>query len=279
MACTANYNNFSKIRVKGWRLYLRKGFTRDFVRDLCESEVLTDGVRGPFESIPSSRFCRVTKSVVSFHGGCHKLYLKEYFYRSLWDVIKHFFRPSRAERAFKAAMMLEQNNFNSPEVITLGLLKKGPFCSKSFLLTRQLEQVKDIPGRLYEDNDNLTGQGLSSKQLFIRSLGETIGRMHATGIVHGDLRPRNILAQQNANGWRFFLLDNERTKKCLHLPTKSRVRNLVQINMFGPEKVGRTDRMRFFESYCKASHIKPKQAKILARIVTERTQARLRQQL
>lgn len=279
MARTANYNNYSKIRVKGWSLYLRKGFTREIVRNFFEPEVLTDGVRGPFESIPSSRFCRVTKSMVSFQGGCHKLYLKEYLYRSLLDVIKHIFRPSRAKRAFRAAMMLQQNAFNSPEVIAMGVYKRGPFCSKSFLLTRQLEQVKDIPGWLYEDNDNLTGQGLSSKRLFIRSLGETIGRMHATGIVHGDLRPRNILAQKNENGWRFFLLDNERTKKLLYLPEKSRIRNLVQINMFGPEKVGRTDRMRFFESYCKAGQLKPKQAKILARLVTERTQARLRQQL
>ena len=280
MACTANYsNNFFKIRVKGWRLYLQKGFTGEAVQQLCESEILTDGVHGPFEPVQSSRFCRVTKSVVSFHGFCHKLYLKEYLYRSFWDVIKHIFRPSRAERAFKAAMMLEQNDFNSSEIIALGLCKRGPFCSKSFLVTRQLEQVKDIPGWLYEGNDNLTRQGLSSKRLFIRALGGTIGRMHATGIVHGDLRPRNILAQKNVDGWRFFLLDNERTKKRLHLPEKSRVRNLIQINMFGPGKVSRTDRMRFFKSYCKASQIKPERAKTLARLIIGRTQARLRQWL
>lgn len=279
MDYTGNYrNNFYKIRLKGWTLYLRKEHSREAVEQPNSSQVLTDGVWGPFETVTSSRFSHVTKSIISIRGCCESLYLKEYLYRSFWDFIKHIFRRSRAERAFGAAIMLEQNGFNSAEIIALGLCRIGPFCSKSFLITRQLEEVKDVPGWLYED-DSLIKEGLSSKRLFIRSLGDTIGRMHSRGIVHGDLRPRNILSRKNAERWRFFFLDNERTQKMLHLPEKSRIRNLVQINMFGPEKVGRTDRMRFFMSYCKAGQINRAQAKRLARQIIERTESRLGLQL
>jgi hypothetical protein len=72
------------------------------------------------------------------------------------------------------------------------------------------------------------------------------------GIVHGDLRPGNVLARQTAGRWEFFFIDNERTRKCRFLSRHLRLKNLVQINML-PAGLTRTDRMRFFQSYMLAN--------------------------
>jgi predicted unusual protein kinase regulating ubiquinone biosynthesis (AarF/ABC1/UbiB family) len=74
--------------------------------------------------------------------------------------------------------------------------------------------------------------------------------MHAAGIFHGDLRLGNVLVQKNEGQWRFFFIDNERTKKFYRLPSRLRLKNLVQINMFRYD-IGNTDRLRFFKAYLK----------------------------
>ena len=79
-------------------------------------------------------------------------------------------------------------------------------------------------------------------------LGETIGKMHAAGIFHGDLRSGNVFVKKVDDEWEFFLLDNERTKKYNRIRNRLRLKNLVQINMF-KEGLSRTDRMRFFKAY------------------------------
>jgi tRNA A-37 threonylcarbamoyl transferase component Bud32 len=248
MTCAGNYiDNFFKTNVKGWTLYLRKGFTRESVRDLCESVIQTDGIQGPFEPVQSSRFSRVTKSTVSFHGRCHKLYLKEYRYRSVWDVIKHFFRPSRAGRAFTAALMLEKNGLCSPEIVALGELRCGLFYAGNFLVTRELTDAEEICH--FGKNDLRSAGTLREKREFVKQLGNTIGQMHRAGIFHGDLRIGNIFAKRSKGQWRFFFLDNERTKKYHRLPKRLRLKNLVQINFFINPSFTGTDRMRFFKAY------------------------------
>lgn len=227
---------------------MQKGFTGKAVQQLRESEILTDGIQGPFEPVRSSRFCRVTNSVVSFHGFCHKLYLKEYLYRSVWDVIKHFFRPSRAERAFTAALMLEENGLCSPEIVAAGRFSVLTFCKRTFLLTKEVGRSHPVYSYFSDIWSVSASQTSVEKRNFIKQLAATVGKMHACGIFHGDLRAGNILARDSGDKWRFYLLDNERTKKFKCLPDRLRVKNLVQLNML-QEGVNQTDRIRFFKAY------------------------------
>jgi serine/threonine protein kinase len=99
--------------------------------------------------------------------------------------------------------------------------------------------------------------------------------MHAKGIFHGDLRLGNILTRREGNRWRFFFLDNERTKKFDSLPFKLRVKNLVQANMVRKGNISYTDRMRFFREYCAENKISKKQSKSLTEKVIEKTNWRL----
>jgi tRNA A-37 threonylcarbamoyl transferase component Bud32 len=173
-----------------------------------------------------------------------EVYFKQYLRRSVWDFIKDFVRAGRAERAFKASEMLGENGFDAPVIIAMGKFRYGLYHTTNFLATLEIEDARQI--HQFISDSKLETRG---RRELIRAFGRTVGRMHAKGIFHGDLRLGNILARQEKGHWRFFFLDNERTRKFYHLPARLRLKNLVQVNMFSPAAMSNTDRMRFFKEY------------------------------
>jgi len=98
--------------------------------------------------------------------------------------------------------------------------------------------------------------------------------MHAAGIFHGDLRLGNILAKEENNGWHFFLIDNERTRKFRRLPSRLRLKNLVQVNMLNSDGITKTDRMRFFKAYFKENPLMTYKRKRWVERIIEKTDRR-----
>ncbi len=240
---------FDKIRGGNYTLYIHRNFRNDaFERALLDSE---RGLRERYHltTIQSSKFARVYKLTVSFDGVDKGVYFKQYLRRSIWDFIKDFVRASRAKRAFKATEMLGENGFDTPTIIAMGEFRYGLCHTTNFLVTLEIGDAKRIYQFIPDRLQNLTKQRLQDKRELIRAFGRTVGRMHAAGLFHGDLRLGNILVRQEKNRWRFFFLDNERTRKFYRLPMRLRLKNLVQINMFPPAAMSDTDRMRFFREY------------------------------
>ena len=280
MGCCVNHiADFDRVRIKTWTLWVRRQFGAEKIGELvCGREF--DNVRGPFDEVTAtSRFARVFRCEVGFHGLNQKLYLKQYLYRSVWDFVKHLLRANRAERAFKAAIMLGENGLDSPEVVATGRLRCGPVCRTSFLVTRELENAKAIyiyPNEDWADQVNGT---VRDKREFICALGRTIGRMHAAQIFHGDLRAGNVFAEKSEGKWRFYFLDNERTKKFRRLPQRLRLKNLVQINMLRAKTLTITDRMRFFRAYLAETFNTKDEAKKIAAKVSIKTARRLKNKI
>lgn len=196
------------------------------------------------EKIPASRSADVYK----FSCDSGTFYFKQYHCRSLWDSIKHIFRPSRAHRALQAAAMLTTNGFGSPEVVAIGRRRTGIFSLENFLLTREVENALSLYA-FFERHYGCSNSCSGEKRAFINALGRLVGRLHAKNISHGDLRLGNVLVRKNNSGWEFFLLDNERTVQYARLPDRLRLKNLVQCNMYLSAALTRTDRISFFSAY------------------------------
>lgn len=262
---------FNKIRGGSCTLYIHKNFRNDtFEQALLDSgEKLGEHYR--LTTIGSSKFARVYKLTIRFDDGDHVVYYKQYLCRSAWDFIKDFVRANRAERAFKAAEMLGKNGFDAPAIIAMGKYKGGLFHTKSFLITEEIKEAKQIY-QIISDSK----LGIQDKRELIRAFGQTIGKMHAKGIFHGDLRLGNILTQQDKGRWMFFFLDNERTRKFNHLPARLRLKNLVQINMFQTATISNTDRMRFFKEYWAQNKGSNIERTTLIKKVLKKTSHRLR---
>lgn len=242
-------NGFDKIRRHNCKLFINKQFRNAELEQALSTGEKT--LREHYELTPvqSSDVSRVYKFSANFDGKERVIYFKQYLYRSTLDFIKHLVRPSRAKRAFKATLMLEQNGFEAPVVVAMGECKSSFLDREYFLLTVEVEDAKQIKQLIPESLENFTKKQLHDMRELIRTFGNTVGRMHAAGIFHGDLRLGNILARQEKNGWHFFLIDNERTRKFRRLPARLRLKNLVQANILISDCVTKTDRMRFFKAY------------------------------
>ncbi|MDD5064350.1 MAG: lipopolysaccharide kinase InaA family protein [Phycisphaerae bacterium] len=203
------------------------------------------------------------KLTVRFNDADKGIYFKQYLCRSVWDFIKHFVRANRAERAFKASEMLGKNGFDTPATIAMGK-------TANFMVTLEIENAKQIL-QFISDNNLET----RDRRELIREFGRTIGQMHTRGIFHGDLRLGNILARHEKNHWKFFFIDNERTKKFRHLPARLWVKNLVQVNTLPPVLISNTDRMRFFREYCAQNEKAETEKTALIKKVLEKTRLRL----
>ena len=226
------------------------------------------------ERIGSAPTSRVFRFSIPINGVDRVVYYKEYVNRSVWDVLKHTVRASRARRAFRASLMLATQGFNVPQIVALGEVRAAFLTKRCFLVTFAVTASQSVYGPLGEEASRLSIEALRRKRDLIRTLGQTIGRMHARRIVHGDLRPGNILARYGEGRWQLFFLDNERTRRLPWLPARLRRKNLVQVGML-TAGISHTDRLRFWRAYLtECPHLRPRH-KQWARRVHARTLERL----
>lgn len=240
--------DFDKIRLSDWTVQIRKDFPKREVGKLILLDGQSDCGSRQVARVRSSDYTRVYRCRVTFDGVGQMLYLKRYLYHSVWDFAKRLFRSSRAKCAFRASLILENGGFDTPCVVGLLERCRGPVCTDNLLLTREVAGSMKLGAYLSQFFDRPGEQSLLKKRRLISSFGETVGRMHAEGIFHGDLGLGNVLVREEEGKWRFFFIDNERTKQFSRLPGRMRLKNLVQINMFW-RGISNTDRMRFFKAY------------------------------
>lgn len=226
-----------------------------------------------WESLGSS----INSSVWRFDvAGCGYIF-KEFLSRGPFESIKAIFRGTRARRAWRAAVMLKEAGFLTPRLVVLGE-RCGVFCIEgNFIVTRFIEGstglatfIKGPLARMKPD------AAMALRRNLARTLGGLVGRLHAKGIVHGDLRPDNILVVgSNKADPDFYLIDNERNEFFKEIPFELLVKNLVQVGMFFPQVVGATDRMRFYKAYLEFFPKARSVEKRLLRAVWTRTMERL----
>ena len=202
--------------------------------------------------VESARSSRIVRFETPRDPGGRTIYLKEYLDRSPLDWLKRFLRRGRAVRAFDASLMLAEAGFLTPTIVAAGQVRRGLLGRRSFLATEAVEGTRPIHEYLIAGRRENGTCSLHDRRKLLRAIGQIVGQMHRMGIVHGDLRPGNILVRKSADRWEFFFIDNERTCKRGILSAHLRIKNLVQINML-PRGLSRTDRMRFFQSYMLAN--------------------------
>ena len=188
-----------------------------------------------WEPIPSSAHTRVASN------NARRVYYKEFLPRSPLDRLKALLRGSRASRARQHCDALLLAGINAPANLAWGKLPGG----REYLFSRAVEgdDVTTWLGTLLPAGESWAR---ASRWQLLEALGMFIGRVHATGFIHGDLRPGNVLAEHRAERYLFSLIDNERTVQKLPPPGRMLLRNLMQLNMLPPRILSRTDRMRFF---------------------------------
>lgn len=188
------------------------------------------------------------------------LYYKEFLARSPAASLRALARGSRATRARTNGEALLFAGIDAPETLVWGDLCGG----REYLFTAAVPGTG--VGRWLRDNRAARGgEALRLRRQLLQALGTFIGRLHATGFIHGNLQPNHILVALQPEQFRFTLIDNEHMTSKTPVPGRLLVRDLAKLNMLAPGLLSRTDRMRFFRAWRRQMReLSPMEAKILA---------------
>ncbi len=271
--------NFRRLEILPERKFYKsvdfKGFRLGLLDEAADGEFLEKCCR---ESDCGDPHCRrlpsSTSSSVSVFSHRNKKYVRKIFYhRKFSDRIKDLIRGTRAARSLEGDLLLRKFRFAAPKCLLIG--KKGRV---SFAVSEFVEDAPDLR-HLIKDKFvfPLDKEKVELKRQIAKAAGRATGKLHALGIVHGDLRVGNILVgRDDSGGIQLWFLDNERTFRYKKLPEKLRVNNLVQINMFMSETIAKTDRMRFYVRYLKENPGLSSRKRSLAARVVEKTSLRMK---
>ena len=220
----------------------------------CALKLSDQQLPAGWKIVASSGFAHVA------HNEELQVFYKEFLPRSPAEHLKALIKGSRAARARKNSEALRMAGFNAPKNLAWGPLAG----TREYLFTGAVkgEGVSNwITGTLVKEAQ----LSLLERKIFLRQLGMYIGRLHATGFIHGDLRTSNVLAHRGCDHFEFSLIDNERNTQYKPAPGKLLLKNLMQLNMHLPSELSRTDRMRFFGSWhSQMRDLSPLEAKLIA---------------
>jgi len=157
---------------------------------------------------------------------CHEgrgYFLKEFFFLG-WK--KHLKVLKRGEWLVSIAAQLEEHGFHTPRVVGIGRNGKN-----RRVVTEAVEDVRDVWQILFPDFQTYRGEVDDG---FVYALGCNVGKLHRAGFFHGDLRWRNVLARLDVDCWKFYFIDNDRTRRFrFGIPFRFRVKNLAQVLFSG----------------------------------------------
>jgi tRNA A-37 threonylcarbamoyl transferase component Bud32 len=265
---------FDDARMDEWVVRVRRDVSKENITDLLSVSYSHGDASDNVVQVASSEHSRVFKCRISSKSGNFCVYAKRFLFRSRLDFAKHLLRASRARRAFEASLMLQQNGFDTPAVLGLFERRFGPFTIDNMLVTGEVENATPMPQLLQDLSRRSDTEETERKRALIREFARTVGQMHAKGIFHGDLRLGNVLSTTERDHWRFYFIDNERTRKFRRLPVRLRLKNLVQINMC-TGGVSNTDRLWFFKNYLDQDPSAAPKRKQWSRTVMRKTELRL----
>lgn len=257
-----------------WSILVRSGISPEEGVKILSGDGKLHPDPALFTRVRSSGNARVYFSSCIYQDSPIDVYFKHYLFRSGLDFLKHLFRAGRGKRAFKASLMLHKYGFYAPEPLILMQKKLGPFAMENILVTVAVNGSMQLGARLKESGDTSNPEEFRRKRRIITEFGKVIGRMHALGIIHGDLRLSNVLVQSKKEIPCFFFIDNESTRKYHNIPAKLIKKNLVQINMH-LTGVSNSDRMRFMKIYSRQRGLTPEESRALIKVVLEKTRMRM----
>jgi tRNA A-37 threonylcarbamoyl transferase component Bud32 len=119
--------------------------------------------------------------------------LRRLNYGRLRHRLRDVFRPTRAERAFRHGLGMEQAGIHTPRVLGAAVERRWRWPLRAYLLTEFMAEAATF-------EEVLSQKRGVSRELTLR-LADLMARLHAHGFVHRDLNARNILVDPGGQPW------------------------------------------------------------------------------
>jgi len=186
----------------------------------------------------------VSRVELAGDGGPRALAVKLQRWRGLRGALSDAWHGSRAVRARAGLARLTPTGIDSPALVAIAERRRAGVVIESFVLSEFRADALPLPVALARD-----GLGWRGRRRLLAAVGDLVGRLHAMGIDHPDLKPSNLLV--GADG-ELALLDLDALMPPRRLSFRRRVRALGQLEAYARDLhpwLGRADRARVLRAY------------------------------
>ena len=151
--------------------------------------------------------CLLVEAELPLVGGPVPVAYKQFRARTWWKSLWGWFRRSRARRGWELGRALLARGIDTPRPLAACEPRHPRFFRTSYLATEWIGGGENLHLFAWRLADDPGPQRLRLACRCAVNLGRLLGRMHAAGIVHRDLKAANLLAAQGHDDVAVYLVD------------------------------------------------------------------------
>lgn len=261
--CLKESSGFSIIKLKGYRIFSRKGFNTNSFLELikCHQDALANNdVNAIIKRDTKTALTRFPFQDTEINN----VVVKQYKTSCVACLVKNIFRGQSGRKPWIAGNGLLVYGLDTAKPLALAEKKVFGIVTDSYII------MEGITNGLEMDRYILKNfQRQSKKKIaFIKSLAKTIGDMHNQKVYHCDMKTCNIMVRKGGrNSYEFLFLDFDRVVFGKNIDNSQAVKTLTQINLSTPKCITIADRLRFLIEYLKQRNLLDARKNILKEIV------------
>lgn len=178
--------------------------------------------------------------------GAPGLVLRRLNYGRFRHQVRDFFRPSRAFRAMRHSLALEQAGLPVPRAVAVADVRKFRWPITAYFVTEEIPRAITL-------REHLARNGRLPAEVVGR-LAQLFATLHSAGFIHGDTKSTNILLDERLHPW---LIDLDGVRRFAQTPAKAAIRELARLALeIQPfPLVFKRSGLRFLTTYCRCRKI------------------------
>ncbi len=198
-------------------------------------------------------------------------YLKRYWFPSLRDRLKGFFRntffrSSRAFREYSSLLILNSNGLSRVRPIAYGEERTFRLLRRAFIVTENIPGTTTLKELLL--SSGLDALPLAQRRILAARLGAWTRSIHDIGFEDRGFLPRNILLHRDGDKLAFSKIDSPKARgggKAPGTGRKSAV-DLIDLERECTSRVSRQDKLRFVLAYLASPRVDSEVRALLSRL-------------
>jgi len=161
--------------------------------------------------------------------GCLHVAVKQYRVRTVWKALTAIFRRAKAMQNWQKAAFLLSHDIATPRPLLACRPRGWTTSSTSFLATQWIDGAENL---------HLFGWRIAAQPLDVRlriarrcaeASGQLLGRLHAAGAVHRDLKAANLLVVEKSSELSVYLVDLDGLETGKQVSFQRQARDLARL--------------------------------------------------